>query len=76
MPCEVGSIRQVHRRLQAEGFLVSECALRRWIKTGELPAVFSGNKALISFKKVLTLLGAYPACGLMDQAQPDSGIAS
>ena len=56
MPCQVGTIRQIHRRLNDEGFLISEYTLRQWVKTGILPAVFSGNKALISFANVLKIL--------------------
>ena len=56
MPCQVGTIRQIHRRLNDEGFLVSEYTLRQWIKAGILPAVFVGNKALISFANVIDIL--------------------
>ena len=56
MPCQVGTIRQVHQRLQSEGFWVSEYTLRQWVKSGTLPAVFVGNKALISFANVRDLL--------------------
>lgn len=56
MPCQVGTIRQIHQRLNDEGFLVSEYALRQWVKTGRLSAVFVGSKALISFDKVLEIL--------------------
>lgn len=56
MVCQVGTIREIHRRLVQEGYQVSECALRRWIKEGKLPAVRTGNKALISYNKVLEIL--------------------
>lgn len=56
MPCKVGTIRQIHQRLQDEGFFISEYTLRRWVKTGKLDAVFVGSKALISFDKVLDIL--------------------
>ena len=63
MPCQVGTIRQIHQRLHDEGFLISEYALRQWVKTGRLSAVFVGSKALISFDKVLEILnnGLAPA---------------
>lgn len=54
--CRVGSIRQIHRRLLAEGYQISEYALRQWIKAGMLPAVYSGNKAFIAYEKVLEVL--------------------
>ncbi len=55
---EVGTIRQVHQRLVSEGIMVSEHALRIWVKTGVLPVVYSGNKALISYSNVLNLVNA------------------
>ncbi len=76
MVCEVGSISHVHPRLQAGGFLVSGYALRRWIKSGELPAVFAGCKALTSFNNVLILLGGCLSRDLIDQARSNSGLAS
>jgi len=60
MSCKVGTIRQIHQRLVCDGYQVSECALRRWIKQGVLPAVYAGTKALISYNKVLELLDAVP----------------
>lgn len=58
MVCKVGTIRQVHQRLVQEGYQISECALRKWIKEGKLPAIYSGNKALISYDRVLEALEA------------------
>lgn len=56
MPCQVGTIRQIHQRLHDEGYLVSQYTLRQWVKTGVLPAVFVGSKALISFANVVGIL--------------------
>ena len=56
MDCQVGTIREVHHRLMQEGYRVSECSLRRWVKEGKLPAIHTGNKALISYNKVLEIL--------------------
>lgn len=61
MVCQVGTIREIHRRLMQEGYQVSECALRRWVKQGILPATYSGSKALISYERVIELLNAVPA---------------
>ena len=73
MPCQVGTIRQIHRRLNDEGFLVSECTLRQWVKTGVLPAVFAGNKALISFSNVLDILNN-KASNPAEHPQPNSSL--
>lgn len=64
MVCKVGTIRQIHQRLVREGYQVSECALRRWIKEGILPAVYSGSKALISYHNVLEILTGPPSAAL------------
>ena len=65
MECKVGTIRQVHRRLMQEGYQVSECALRKFVKEGRIPAVYVGNKALISYDRVLEVLeGASIAASL------------
>ncbi len=53
---QTGSIREIRQALVDNGFNVSEYALRRWIKTGVLPAAFAGNKALISYANVIKLL--------------------
>ena len=58
MPCKVGTIREIHHQLLAEGYHVTQYALRRWIKSGQLPVVYSGNKALISYDKVLSIITA------------------
>ena len=42
---ETGTIRQVHRYLTDIGYLVSEYAIRRWIKQGIIPAAYSGSTA-------------------------------
>lgn len=55
-PVEVGTIREIHQRLIAEGFQVSCYALRRWVKEGVLPAVYTGTKALISYAAVQKVL--------------------
>lgn len=60
MKYKVGTIRQIHQQLVENGYHISECALRRWVKQGALPAVYSGSKALISYDKVLRLLDATP----------------
>lgn len=56
MATEFGSIRQIHDRLIAEGFNVSEYALRRWIKDGKIRAVYSGSKAYLRYDAVLAVL--------------------
>lgn len=56
MDCKVGSVRQIHRRLVENGYYVSEYALRSWVRNGDIPAKYSGKKALILYSDVLTFL--------------------
>lgn len=53
---QTGTIREVRQRLVDNGFLVSEYAIRRWIKMGVLPAAYTGKKALICYANVVQLL--------------------
>ena len=55
MDCKVGTIREIQRRLARDGYNISEYALRQWVKEGKLPAVYTGNKALIKYEEVLNL---------------------
>lgn len=53
---QVGTIREVQQRLADEGFRISCYAIRRWVKSGTIPAVYTGKKALISYSSVRDLL--------------------
>ena len=46
------SPRGIVARAKAEGVPVTETAVRRWLKTGQLHAVHSGNRALIFWPTV------------------------
>lgn len=54
--CKVGTIHQIHLQLVQDGYHISEYTLRRWIKEGTLSCIYTGNKALISYNKVLEIL--------------------
>lgn len=56
MTCKIGSIRKIHQCLNADGFQISENALRKWVKEGRIPVVYSGNKAFVSYEKVQEFL--------------------
>lgn len=56
LTCSVGSISEIHQRLVAEGFHISQYALRSWVKTGQVEAVYSGRKAFVSYRSVLHFL--------------------
>ena len=57
MVYHVGTLRQIHQQLVDDGYQISEYALRRWIKEGKLPHICTGNKSLISYERVLEILG-------------------
>lgn len=50
------SIRQTLVALRDEGIIVSENALRTWVKNGDIPAVYSGVKAYLWYPNVLAFL--------------------
>lgn len=54
--CKFGSIREIHRRLNAEGYAVSEYFLRQLVKDKQIPAVYVGTKAMIAFDQVVQYL--------------------
>lgn len=56
MNYRVGTIQQIVKQLQKEGYQVSEYALRRWIAEGVIPSVSSGKKKLIVFGHVVEYL--------------------
>ena len=50
------------RQIAATG-LINESALRRMLKAGQLPAIYSGKKALINFDILCNMLAnLQPAC--------------
>lgn len=60
---DVVTIRQAVERARSEGLPVAECALRRWIKSGEIPTRAAGNKTLIYYP----LLVEYLQCGAREE---------
>ena len=50
------SINRAVTRGKAEGLPVTETALRRWVKTGEVRAVYAGKKALIYWPNLIQFL--------------------
>ncbi len=50
------SIRQTVAALREEGIVISENALRVWVKKGDIPAVYSGTKAYLWYPNVIEFL--------------------
>lgn len=55
---EMDKLRATVKRLNAEGFPISEYTLRKWVKTGKIPASYCGNMILLYYPNVLNYLKA------------------
>lgn len=53
---DVMTIRETVQRAKQEGISLSEHALRRWVKTGAIPARKVGQKALLFYPNVIKFL--------------------
>ena len=53
---DVLTIREAAARAKAEGLPVSEYTLRRWIKTGAVPARNAGTKMLLFYPNLVRYL--------------------
>lgn len=53
---EYGSIRVMARRCKREGVPLAECAIRRLVKEGAIPAIYIGNKAILSWGNVIGIV--------------------
>lgn len=66
MSCNIGSINQIHKCLNENGFAISKRFLRHLVDDGQLPYMKSGNKYLINYDTtvgVLCTLTAVPEQG-------------
>lgn len=52
----VMTIREAVQRAKADGFPVSEYALRHWVKTGAVPVRKIGQKALLFYPNLVNYL--------------------
>lgn len=50
------SVREAVSQARSEGIVLSECALRRWIRNGDLPVRMAGKKALIYYPALVDFL--------------------
>ncbi len=64
----VMTISEAVRRAKAEGYSVTECCLRRWIKCGEIPYRTAGRKILLFYPNLVS----YLRC---DTSKSDSAIS-
>ena len=56
MEYKVGTIRQIHRTLVEHCYHISEHALREWVRSKQIPAVYSGNTAYVCYDNVIAYL--------------------
>ena len=55
-PVQCGSIHEIYRRLQEEGYRIGEAALRAWVMNGQIPAVYLVKRALVLYEDVLAFI--------------------
>ena len=53
---QTNTIRETLARCRAEGYAISEAALRGWVRTGAIPCVYAGNRALLLWDNVARFL--------------------
>lgn len=56
MQKKILTIRETVRRAQSEGIPITEYTLRRWIREGEIPVRYAGNRALIHYPTLMHYL--------------------
>lgn len=56
MTYHTGTITQIHRQLNEDGYRVSKNTLRAWVKQRILPAAYNGKKAYINYDNVIHIL--------------------
>ena len=66
---QILTVREAVQRAKSDGLPVAECALRRWIKTGEIPTRAAGNKRLIFYPNLVQ----YLQCGNAQQITAPEG---
>lgn len=55
-PIDLASIHATAERCKAEGVPLAECAIRRLVKTGGIPSVWTGRRALVYWPNVLRFI--------------------
>ena len=60
------------KRAQAEGYQISEYALRQWIRVGAIPARKVGNSYLIYYPNVIRYLQCTDGCDNAPPATPSA----
>ena len=53
---QTNTIRETLALCRAEGYAISEAALRGWVRTGAIPCVYVGKRALLVYDNVLCFL--------------------
>lgn len=59
---DVVTIREAVQRAKADGLPVTEYTLRRWLRTGEIPARRIGNKNLLFYPNLVKHIQCIDGC--------------
>lgn len=57
---DIITIREAVARAKKESLPVSEYALRKWVKNGEIPSRHAGNKTLLYYPNIIQFLHCEP----------------
>lgn len=68
------TIRETVARANTEGLRLSEYTLRRWIRTGQLPARSTGRKMLLFYPNVMNFIRCADGQDNLPPPQPVGGI--
>lgn len=53
---KLDTISNTHKRLRENGYMVSECTVRGWVRSGLLASIRCGRKSLIFYDKTVQLI--------------------
>lgn len=59
---DILSVCETIARAKEEGYPISECALRGWIKRGDIPVRHSGRRILLYYPNVVRFLTCEDGC--------------
>ena len=70
-PVQCGSIHEIYRRLQEEGYRIGESALRAWVKEGLIPSIRCGTRRSFSMRMCSPLS---PTAAIPSRQQLDHSV--
>ena len=56
---KLDTIRNTYQRLRSDGYMISEAALRGWVRSGKIRRIPQGRKSLIFLEDVIFFLETF-----------------